>query len=79
MAFNTWKTPDGRAIDLLTPEQLRALPLTSRVVCIDGATRMVGLISEADRSETRAGLTAYGIPQGAVWDQAADQWKGSGD
>jgi hypothetical protein len=53
-----WKLDDGRVLELLTPDQFKALPEFAELVCIDGTTAVKGrdLIDD----DTRGGRMAYG-------------------
>lgn len=54
-----WPMDDGTTLTLLTPEQLKHLPLGARVRCINGGYAVYG----RDRidGDTRAGYLAYGL------------------
>lgn len=59
---NTWVLNDGRAITLLTPEELQVLPGHTKIISIDGETRLViepG--AEPPDNDTRFGYTAWGL------------------
>lgn len=57
--FNDWEMPDGRAIRLLKPAELDALPVKTKVFSIDGEEKHVG-VDTIDR-DTRYGFLAWGL------------------
>jgi hypothetical protein len=64
-----WRDPNGRLINLLTPEDYRALPLGTVLGCIDGQTAVKSPDSDQYRDgsnpdyiddDTRGGRIAWG-------------------
>lgn len=56
--WNDWSLDDGRVIRLLTPEELKALPVGTTLFDIFGEEVVTG--SDYIDDDTRAGYTAYG-------------------
>lgn len=56
--YNDWKLDDGRIIRLITPEQLKNLPIGTPLTCIDGSVQVKG--NDYIDDDTRGGYLAFG-------------------
>lgn len=63
-----WRVASGKLINLLTVEEYNALPLGTKVTCIDGEIKTKSADSDDSESknyidlDTRAGRIAFGLP-----------------
>ena len=66
-----WKVAGGPTIELLTPEELKALPPDARIMSICGETRTVDEEGKhPPDDDTRSGYTAWGLLPNARLDRS---------